>query len=360
MRLLISLSVLCFVAACMMPRGNELPAQRMDGTLLAAAGTAAIGPVPHEADWLTARDGTALPLRSWMPQGTPRAVVLAIHGFNDYSNGFADPAALMARHGIATFAYDQRGFGNAPGRGLWAGTDRMVDDALDAMALLRRRYPGVPLYVMGESMGGAVAVLAANRGGSGAADGFILLAPAVWGRSAMNLFERTGLWLADLFPAIEWSPRALPIVIRPSDNDAALRALAADPLVIKTARSDTLNGLVDLMDAALAAAPHFTANAFILYGEQDAIVPRAPVAHFVTTLPRDAAERQRIALYRAGYHLLLRDLEGPMVTEDLIAWITNSRAPLPSGADREARTRLAGRTPLTGAMRTIPAPDPAS
>jgi alpha-beta hydrolase superfamily lysophospholipase len=265
----------------------------------------------------------------------------------------------MAQHGIATFAYDQRGFGRAPGRGLWAGTDRMVDDALDAMALLRRRYPGVPLYVMGESMGAAVAVLAAGRKGADAAQGFILLAPAVWGRATMNIFERVGLWFADFFPGIEWSPRALPIVIRPTDNDAALRALAADPLVIKTARSDTLNGLVDLMGAALDAAPRFTARALVLYGAQDAIVPRAPVARFVAALPHAAAERQRVAFYPAGYHLLLRDLEGPAVTKDVIAWIEDRNAPLPSGADRDARALLQGQKPAASPARTMSAAEPA-
>lgn len=355
MRLLICLSVLCFVAACM-PRESEPATQHAEGARIAAAAVSA----SLATDWMVARDGVRLPLQSWMPETAPRAVVLAIHGFNDYANGFAAPAALLARHAIATFAYDQRGFGRAPERGLWAGTDRMVEDALDAEAMLRQRYPALPLFVMGESMGAAVAVLAANRGGADAADGFILLAPAVWGRSTMNVFERAGLWLADFFPAIEWSPRALPLTIRPTDNDAALRALAADPLVIKTARSDTLNGLVDLMGAALAAAPHFAAHALILYGEQDAIVPRPPIARFVAALPRTAADRQRVALYPAGYHLLLRDLEGPMVTDDILAWIENSHAPLPSGADREARARLDGRFRPAGPTQVLSAAEPAS
>lgn len=345
-----------------MSEESARPAQWAAGARFAAAGATASAPAHPGADRIVARDGTALPLQSWMPEAEPRAIVLAIHGFNDYSNGFADPGAVLARHGIATFAYDQRGFGRAPERGRWAGTERMVEDALTAMALLRQHYPGAPLYVMGESMGAAVAVLAANRGGAGAdpADGYILLAPAVWGRTTMNLFERAGLWLADFFPTIEWSPRILPITIRPSDNDAMLRALFADPLVIKTARSDTLNGLVDLMGAALAAAPRFTARALILYGEQDAIVPRAPIARFVASLPQEAAQRQRVALYPAGFHMLLRDLEGPLVTRDVLAWIGNSRAPLPSGADRDARARLDGRTTPAAETRTLSAAEPAS
>jgi alpha-beta hydrolase superfamily lysophospholipase len=360
MRLLISAFVLLFVTACMSGE-TQNPAPRVASTRLAAAGTAAATLAGSlGADRILGRDGAALPLEHWLPDGAPRAIVLGIHGFNDYAHAFAEPGAILAQHGIATFAYDQRGFGRAPDRGRWAGTDAMISDALTAMALLRERYPGVPLYVMGESMGAAVAVLVASRAAPDAADGYILLAPAVWGRSTMNVFERLGLWFADFFPGVEWSPRALPVTIRPSDNIPMLRALYNDPLVIKTARSDTLNGLVDLMGTALDAAPRFAAPALILYGEQDAVVPRTPVARFVAALPRDAAERQRVALYPAGYHLLLRDLEGPMVTADVLAWIEDPRAPLPSGADRDARARLDGRTRPAGAPPNLSAAEPAS
>ena len=69
----------------------------------------------------TARDGMVLPLRHWGPLDHPRAVIVALHGMSDYSNAFALPGATRAAQGILTLAYDQRGFGAAPGSGLWAG-----------------------------------------------------------------------------------------------------------------------------------------------------------------------------------------------------------------------------------------------
>jgi hypothetical protein len=42
------------------------------------------------ADMFSTSDGVALPLRRWLPEGDPKAVVVALHGFNDYSNAFAD------------------------------------------------------------------------------------------------------------------------------------------------------------------------------------------------------------------------------------------------------------------------------
>jgi acylglycerol lipase len=314
---------------------------------------AALGTAGLSGDRFVTSDGTALPLRRWLPSGSPRAVILALHGFNDYSNAFAGPGAAWARRGIATYAYDQRGFGAAPGRGRWAGGRRFVEDAATAARLLRERYPGVPLYLLGESMGGAVAVLAAS-GKSGAPvpalDGVILVAPAVWGRETMTLIERVGLWFARLMPSATFSADIIPIEIKPSDNIAMLRAYDADPLVIAQTRADAINGLVDLMSAALHAGPWLDAPALLLYGEHDEIVPREPMQRFVRALPPAAGLGQRVALYPQGYHMLLRDLDAQLPIGDIAAWIADHAAPLPSRADREARARLTGRgEPLAAA-----------
>ena len=321
-----------------------------------AAGPAAALPGPALLDdRLIAADGAVLPLRSWLPIGEPVAVVLALHGFNDYSNAFAVPARRWAQRGIATYAYDQRGFGRAPERGLWPGEKRLAADAATALALLHRRYPGRPVYLLGESMGGAIAILAAS-GRAGVAppalDGLILVAPAVWGRQTMSPFERVGLWLAGLLPSLRWSASLLPVHIRPSDNVPMLRAYSADPLVIKATRADTLNGLVDLMGAALKAAPAIDAPLLLLYGEHDEIVPREAVARFVAHLPGGDRLRQRVALYPQGYHMLLRDLQGGLPTADIAAWIGAPSASLPSGLDRGARSRLVGPSqPVEAALK---------
>jgi alpha-beta hydrolase superfamily lysophospholipase len=104
--------------------------------------------------------------------------------------------------------------------------------------------------------------------------------------------------------------------------------------VIKKTRVDAIYGLVSLMDAALAAAPAFDARALILYGQRDEIVPPGAVKRFIRALPEEARERQRIALYDDGFHLLLRDLRGPEVLGDIAEWVLDSEAPLPSGAGR--------------------------
>ena len=132
-----------------------------------AAVTAPSGPgpaTPALADAsLTARDGLVLPLRHWGPLEHPRAIVIALHGMSDYANGFAMPGEAWAKRDILTLAYDQRGFGAAPNPGLWAGADVMRDDLRDAVAAAHARWPGVPVFALGESMGGAVVLTALEQ-----------------------------------------------------------------------------------------------------------------------------------------------------------------------------------------------------
>src|SRR6185295_395976 len=147
---------------------------------LAPLGVASDTPTLAPAHFLT-RDGTKLPLRAWGP-AQPKAVVVALHGMSDYSNAFAIPGGWWAAHGITTLAYDQRGFGQSDHPGLWPGGDVLRGDFADAVAAARVRYPGVPIYALGESMGGAVVLSALASGAVPNVDGVILVAPAVWSR----------------------------------------------------------------------------------------------------------------------------------------------------------------------------------
>ncbi len=262
----------------------------------------------------------------------PKAVVLALHGFNDYSNAFQDFAAYGSARGVAVHAYDQRGFGAQPDRGRWPGTDRLVRDLRDAVAGLRGIYGATPLFVLGESMGGAVAIVAATGDEALDVDGLILSAPAVWGGSHLNPFYRLTLWLASsLAPGWALTPSGLDI--HPSDNIEMLRAFSADPMVIKATRTDAVAGLVRLMDRAIAAAPRLDRKVLLLIGEKDEIVPPAALDDFRSRLTIEGAETK---VYPEGYHMLLRDLQRARVFEDILAWI--DRETEASAVDARGRT----------------------
>jgi alpha-beta hydrolase superfamily lysophospholipase len=283
-------------------------------------------------------DGARLPYQAWLPQGRPRVILLGLHGFGDYSiNAFDLPAPLFTARGIGVYAYDQRGFGAAPHRGIWPGSATLANDAAAVTRLLRARHPGVPVYLMGESMGAAVLMVAATSADPPMADGYVLLAPGVRGRASMSRFSRA---------ALEVAARAIPAVgfrgsapgFAPTDNEEAMQRWSRDPLTVKEFRVDVVYGLVNLMDDAQAAAPYFNANALVLYGGQDLIVPERPMRQFLRALP--AAGPRRLAFYPQGHHLLLRDQERALVAADIAAWLERPDAPRPSHADVAARDWL--------------------
>ena len=95
---------------------------------------------PLEAEIIVTSDGLHLGLRHWEAE-TPRAIVVALHGMNDYSRAFAIPAPRWAELGFTTYAYDQRGFGRSPEAGRWQGSDAMRQDLRDVVIALRARHP---------------------------------------------------------------------------------------------------------------------------------------------------------------------------------------------------------------------------
>lgn len=280
-------------------------------------------------DGFLTRDGALLPVRRWAPDGTPKAIVIALHGFNDYSNAFADIGAFLSSQGTAVLAYDQRGFGAAPYPGIWPGTKTLTSDIRDILTATRAAYPGIPVHVLGESMGGGV-LMAAWAEAPYPADSVILVAPAVWGRATMPFYQTAALWMsAYTTPWMQLSGRGLER--QPSDNIEMLRALGRDPLVIKEARVDAMWGITNLMDAALEGAKVFDAPALILYGANDDIIPAAATLEMLSSLPPQ--EARKVAIYDSGFHMLLRDLKAETAWHDVGAWLGTPGTALPSGAD---------------------------
>jgi acylglycerol lipase len=218
--------------------------------------------------------------------------------------------------------------------GGWFGHARLAADVYLAARLIRARHPGLPLYLLGESMGAAVALAALADFPGDWADGLVLLAPAVWGRETMPWLQRAVLWLAaHTFPTSRLSPRGLNI--RATDNDAALKKLREDPLVIKDTRVEALWGLTDLMDQALSTWPPPALPTLILYGERDQIIPKRPTCRWLAARPDSTLHR--LAVYREGWHMLTRDLQAVTVLTDIAAWLHDPAASLPSGFEVNGR-----------------------
>jgi acylglycerol lipase len=275
-------------------------------------------------------DGYQLPLTVWEPPGEPRAIVLALHGFNDYRNAFTAAGEFLAAHGVLVVAYDQRGFGETAQHGIWPGTERLARDAVTLSRLLCQKYPQKSLYLLGVSMGGAVVMNAIQD--SRCVDGAILVAPAVWGWQTMPWWQSMALRsLAHFAPGLALTAEGLEIM--PSDNIEMLRALGSDPIVIKETRVDAIYGLTDLMESAYRRGTDLVGTFLLLYGENDEIIPPGPTCDLLASLPDGKDVHWRAVLYPDGYHMLLRDLQAGIVYRDLLTWLENPADTLPSGME---------------------------
>ena len=288
---------------------------------------------PHfEEEAFVSFDGARLGLTVWEPDPEvypePWAVVVAVHGMSEYADAWHLAGPWWASRGIQVYAYDQRGFGRSPSRGVWAGEALLASDVRAAAAAARVAHPNATVAVVGQSMGAASVLHATTLSPDPIADRVIVSAPAVRGWSALPWTYRTSLWVAaHAAPGYAARPPR-GVGVRASDNDEALIRNGRDPLFLRETRFDALYGLVNLMEKASKAQPEGEAPLLLLYGENDQLIPRGAIEAFAPNLGPCA----RSALYKDGWHMLFRDLQAETVWRDVEAFLRDASAPLPSDA----------------------------
>lgn len=282
-----------------------------------------------DANRMTSFDGAELGLTVWEADGSPEIVIVGVHGMNDYANAFHMAAPYWAERGVTTYAYDQRGFGRSIGRGDWPEEDLMREDLRTAVALVKARHPEATLAVVGISMGGAMTMTAfgSDRPPEGV-DRVVFSGPGLRGWGSIPMVQRVALWTSvRVRPG--WVVRPPRFVkIEPSDNTEMLQRLWTDPLGIRTNKIEQVHGVVSLMENAHRAAPHLPADVpmLVTYGAKDIVIPESGVKRTAKRLP----EHVRTAYYPEGYHMLLRDLQAQTVFDDVLAFLRDPDAPLPS------------------------------
>jgi alpha-beta hydrolase superfamily lysophospholipase len=275
-------------------------------------------------DHLLAGDGARLPLSSWLPGRPPAAVVLGLHGYGDYREAFGLAARWLAARGIAVYAYDQRGFGETDRRGYWPGADTLIDDCADAVRILREAHPEAPLAVLGESMGGSVALAGVGSGRVVGVDRLIVAAPGVRGGVPLRQLHDLALRLGAL--ALPWLAVELRRGGQPwLDPDESSR-LADDPLILRHLSVGTYDGLIELANRATADADRDLPPTLLLYGELDGTVPRVAIDDLALGL----GDRCTLRLYPERHHLLLHEADADEVFADCLRWLqqeSHARAP---------------------------------
>jgi acylglycerol lipase len=268
---------------------------------------------------VTTRDGTELPLYRWPAVGGRRATVALVHGLAEHAGRYAALAGRLNAAGIELLAIDLRGHGSAPGKRV--RIERFDDYLLDAEALLSvAAHDNAPLFLMGHSMGGAIAALYAieRLPGSGhKLAGLILSSPALapgrdvprWMLTMSQIISR--VWPG--FPAMK--------------IDAAL--LSRDPAVVEANRNDPLvhHGSIP----ARTGAEILLAMQRIERGRAGLRVPLLVYHGTADKLTEPEGSRvfgkhagspdKTLTLHEASYHETMNDLDRERVIGELIGWI---------------------------------------
>ena len=181
-------------------------------------------------DFFPARDGLRLFERRWLPDGEPRAEVMLVHGFIEHGGRYAPTAEALARRGYAVSVMDLRGHGKSDGPRCWIRSfDEYIDDLDRFFDRVVRRAGGKPVFVLGHSLGGLIAVLWCIRCQRESLSGLILSGPVLQVRQQLFPWLRHLAGLASLlFPRL----RLVRMGGRNISRDAAIVAqFHDDPLV---------------------------------------------------------------------------------------------------------------------------------
>ena len=130
---------------------------------------------------------------SWKSEQNSSNIIIAVHGYNDYSNAFKLPAEYLIKHSIELISFDLRGFGKRSDRGEWFDLEIHLDDLKIFINKIKHDNPNKNIFLLGESMGGAIALSLANRNKDIPINGVILVSPAIWNFSKTNFFKSIAL-----------------------------------------------------------------------------------------------------------------------------------------------------------------------
>lgn len=263
----------------------------------------------------------------WTPPGEPRAVVLLVHGTGQHSGFYGPWVAQLMEHGYATFGLDLRGWGQSQGygrRGYVRNYDEYVEDLALAWREARRRYPEVPIYLQGDSLGGDVALLAhiTNRF---EVDGLILHAPAVQPNPGLGWLRVGGISVSTVATVGKLAPNAplLPIMSAFAHlaffDESARRRFQDDPLCTHDALPAAYLAAMD--DVAVRLRQNLVnvqAPLLVIHGSRDTLVP---VSSSELLMRQAGSSDKTLKVYEGGAHASLSDADRERVWADVIAWL---------------------------------------
>jgi len=297
------LPLLAVVAAC---AHTPDPGLRLDPAPAAGAVT----------DVFKARDGTELAAVHWKPTSAePRGVVVIMHGLKDHTGHYAAFAARLAAAGYAVHAFDLRGHGRSAGPRVAPRTwNDYAEDLEQFLASVEKREPGRKVFLLGHSMGGAIATLVALEHQPRLA-GLIVSAPALAVDAPPLLLAFTQL-AGVLLPGA----KALDLPNGDFSSDPAVaRAMDADSLISQgPGPARTAFGLIDGMRQIWARVDQLTMPVLALHGTRDALTAPSGSRALIAAAP---STDKTLRIYEGLHHDLLHEPKHDLVEADIVAWL---------------------------------------
>jgi alpha-beta hydrolase superfamily lysophospholipase len=261
--------------------------------------------------------GLDLHARAWLPDGPPVAVIVLAHGLGEHHGRYEHVAQRLVSAGYAVYAVDHRGHGRSPGpRANIERFDHVLSDFCAFAGRAARQHPGSDLFLLGHSMGGAIAFAAALRLPVNLR-GLVLSAPA----------------LAIDAPGPAWQAAGARVLSAIAPNVGVLRleaaAVSRDPQVVREYESDPLvhrgpipaRTAVELLDAAQsfgAQARRMTVPVLVMHGTADRLVPLGPTRRVHQAI---ASKDRTLRYYEGLYHELFNEPERDQVLDDVLGWL---------------------------------------
>jgi alpha-beta hydrolase superfamily lysophospholipase len=249
----------------------------------------------------------------------PKRIVVLVHGIGEHSGRYEHVATRLAADGAVVYAPDHHGHGRSDGeRGLVDDIGGIVDDLARVVEKARSEHPGLPVAMLGHSLGGIIATRFVQRGEHGLS-GLVLTGPVVGGNPG---FE--GLLAMDPMPDVPLDPAAL------SRDEAVGEAYANDPLVYHGPLArQSLVSIFAAVDAIRSGPGFGSLPTLWIHGEEDTLAPLAPTREAIERLRGDQFEEQ---IFPGARHEVLNETNREEVLDEIARFLDGTVAPAAAAA----------------------------
>lgn len=272
----------------------------------------------HDTGSLTTPDGLTLFTRRWWPDRRPRALVLLVHGINEHSGRYAYFASHLMANGLAVLSYDHRGHGQSEGERAYVESfAHYVADLGLACDRAREAAAGLPVFLMGHSLGGLVAAAHVVEERPSDLAGLVLSSAALLIPPGLSPFlQRIAGTVSRFAPRL---PAQRLNRLHLSRDPRVVEAYQADPLVVQSGvRARVGHGILEATRHVQQHPEAFTMPLYLFHGTADQITDPDGSRWLYDAAP--AADRT-LRLYDGFYHETLNEPEREQVLADLTAWL---------------------------------------